>query len=968
MPVASIPEEVADETLGTIAGYRLFEPIGRGGSATVYRAEQRGDGFLRPVALKIIDRFADAPRLRRFDAEKRILAALEHPGIARLYDAGFTSTGRPYLAMELVRGSDLLEHCRRTGASTRERIALFLLVLDAVEHAHRASVVHRDLKPGNVVVSEQSTPKLLDFGIARLLSSEETTGGGTIDTTDTAAPEAHPTETRLSPWTPSYASPEQVAGDKVDRATDLYSLGVVIYELLTGRRPYRLADDRLETLERAIREQPPEPPGLGRELDSILAKALEKRPADRYLSAADFAADLRRHLEGRPIFARPVSQFGRLGVALRRRGASSAVLSLLLVVALVALAALLGGPSFRRARETSGPADPAASPFLALPVAAPAQADFAAGLDALARFETRRAVARLRAAADADPDQPLIRAALATAHSRAGHDYLARAEGRRALDLAPAEPRESRLLAEATALQTSGDKARELERRRSLWVLSPTRFEAGYLLAKSLNDGGTADEALEVVARLRALPAGRVSPNDLRLGLLEAEALNQLGRPADAARAASTVAGEAMRRRLSALAANALLLESLAQDGLGATEAMDALAVRAHRLFVPLGETWGVARALNLRCIARVRDSRAEEAERICGDCIRMAERAGSATTAARGLANLGMSRRHAGRIAEARALYVRAIETEARGPLRDRMSQARYLHNLANLDSDLGHLPQAEEGYRKSAVILREAGNRLSLLRSLNALAAVLMYRGSLAEVESVLAEASALAGSAGSARDRGIVLWRRGDLAKLEGDLPLARSLYDQAAGELASNAPAAIAAPFEASRKQLAPSSERACRDLESSHAELVRLEDRAENELAIGIARCYDEAGFPRRAQVWLDRAAPGAASSQLPAIRTEFELVRAALALKGRRFDEADRVLTAATAACREFSLGTQLMEVRLLSARLALQRGEHPERVRTLAEELLRDAEAGRFGKAARGAREILAAPRLARG
>jgi hypothetical protein len=172
----------------------------------------------------------------------------------------------------------------------------------------------------------------------------------------------------------------------------------------------------------------------------------------------------------------------------------------------------------------------------------------------------------------------------------------------------------------------------------------------------------------------------------------------------------------------------------------------------------------------------------------------------------------------------------------------------------------------------------------------------------------------------------------------------------------------------ARFEASRKQLAEPSERSCRDLESSEQELSLLGDRTSVELAVGISRCWSDAGFPTQAKRWLDRSEPEATASQLPFIRVEFELAHAAVALGTRRWSEADEVLQAAAAECRRVSLGYHLMETRLLEARLALARGDHPERVRTLAEELERDANAGRFGRIAREAGEILRAPRLARG
>jgi len=340
--VLRLQEPAEPPALPRVPGFRVERRIGRGGSATVYLAEQEHAEFTRPVALKVVDRVVDAPALRHVREEQRILARLEHPGIARLYDAGLTPNGQPYLAMEHVEGESILAHCESKHLPLRERIELFLAVLDAVVYAHGEAVVHRDLKPANILVSARGEAKLLDFGIAKLV----------VDPGD-----EEETRTLRRAMTPAYASPEQVRGDRVTAASDIYSLGVVLYELLAGTSPYRLDGRRFETVADAIREQDPEPPSaafartasttttattrrerhelarrrraLRGDLDAVLLKALRKKPEARYASAAELAADLRRVLAGEPVAARRGDRAYRVAAGLRRHGAALAALLLL---------------------------------------------------------------------------------------------------------------------------------------------------------------------------------------------------------------------------------------------------------------------------------------------------------------------------------------------------------------------------------------------------------------------------------------------------------------------------------------------------------------------------------------------------------------------------------------------------------------------------------------------------------------
>ena len=338
---ADVARQLAPEALAPgsqVGPYRITGALGQGGMGVVYRAERADGQFEREVALKVL-RAGDP---RRFLSERQILARLDHPNIARLYDGGIAPDGRPYFALELVDGLPITEYAAHHQLDVEARLALFAQVCEAVQYAHRQLVVHRDIKPSNVLVTPEGVPMLLDFGVAKLVA--ETEDGLTV--------------TGVAPLTPAYAAPEQVRGEIVTTATDVYALGVLLYELLTGRRPYRLADRARAAMERAILETEPTrpsavvteptgeadtttlpapPPQLARrlagDLDQIVLKALRKDPGDRYGSADAFGRDLSRHLEGLPIEARPASAAYRVRRFVRRHrvGVIASALGVLLL-------------------------------------------------------------------------------------------------------------------------------------------------------------------------------------------------------------------------------------------------------------------------------------------------------------------------------------------------------------------------------------------------------------------------------------------------------------------------------------------------------------------------------------------------------------------------------------------------------------------------------------------------------------
>jgi serine/threonine protein kinase len=302
---ANAPEQVPSQ----IGPYTILREIGRGGMGVVYLADRADGEYDKRVAIKLITSARPDPNLdQRFRRERQILAQLEHPGIARLLDGGATATGQPYLVMEYVEGPPLLAWCEEHQLAIAQRLTLFLSVCDAVAYAHQKLIVHRDLKPGNILVTPAGDPKLLDFGLARVLDTDA----------DTEITQAGPT-----PMTIAYASPEQIRGERQTVSSDVYSLGVILYELLTSHRPYQLANTSFAEAIRVVCEMEPVPPSqwnrrLSGDLETILLKALAKDQRLRYATVDEFAADIRRHIEGQPIHARAATFSYRAGKFLRR--------------------------------------------------------------------------------------------------------------------------------------------------------------------------------------------------------------------------------------------------------------------------------------------------------------------------------------------------------------------------------------------------------------------------------------------------------------------------------------------------------------------------------------------------------------------------------------------------------------------------------------------------------------------------
>ena len=377
------PEPTASLAVGDRLGpYRIAGRAGRGGMSTVYEAERADGTFEQRVAVKVLRRSLHSGDFtQRFLSERQILASLNHPNVARVFDGGTTDDARPYFVMEYVEGVPLTTYCDDQRLSIQERLKLFTTVASAVQHAHRNLIVHRDLKPSNILVTAEGTVKLLDFGIAKVLDAA---------TSDDAEARPH-TRTGLHLMTPEYAAPEQVKHEPITTATDVYALGILLYELLTGHRPYQLKDRSPYNIVRAICEEEPTRPStvvtqereavrdasttritpeqvsrarnvdadklkrlLSGELDAIILKALQKPPSARYATVEAFAEDVRRHLAHQPVQARTNTLLYRAQTFVRRNrwGVATAALVLLLVVGYAATVTVQA-QRIARERDTS---------------------------------------------------------------------------------------------------------------------------------------------------------------------------------------------------------------------------------------------------------------------------------------------------------------------------------------------------------------------------------------------------------------------------------------------------------------------------------------------------------------------------------------------------------------------------------------------------------------------------------------
>ena len=727
----------SDQAGRTIDRYRLVEVLGRGGMGVVYLAERADEHFEKRVALKLMPRGLETPeKERRFLIERQILAHLEHPGIARLLDGGVTDEAFPYLVMEHIDGEPIDDYCRIRSLSVRERLELMRDVCAAVQYAHQNLVVHRDLKPSNILVTPDGEIKLLDFGVGKILEETE----------DDPA-------TVFQPLTPEYASPEQIGNRTVSTATDVYSLGVLLYRLLTGTTPHRLsssspsstAADMAQTLtkppSRAI-EVDPElfdreslPLSIQRlrrrlegDLDTIILKALRKEPERRYASVGELADDIERHLEGRPIHARRSTWRYRAGKFVGRHKISVAAsfLMALLVVAGVAAIAWQGRIAARerdRARVEAQRAERVADLLTSLFEAAnPRRGE---GEQITARDLLNQGETRIRAEL---ADEPELQAQLLEVMARA---YTGIGDFDEAIDLA----RDS-----VAILRTEG-KENNSGLAKSLTTQGAIHFARG-----EYDEG---DAALVEAIQLHEAE-DPVSTEDLAVTLGHlAQVRNAVGKVEEA---------EAMLRRALAIwresgneeqvaLTNHILATALENQG----DLVTALQLKQESLEVLRrlrGEENPVVAQLTNNVAFNLHNSgRFDEAEQLYRQALGVSERSLGPrhVEVAEVLSNIGRLLMDQGRYIDAEPLTERAAGIMIQSVDEDHFQRIACEINLASCQSSLGRHDSAIAAYRSTlerfSRLLGEEHQATARVKSL--LAQSLQRRGDLEEAEQLLSEA---------------------------------------------------------------------------------------------------------------------------------------------------------------------------------------------------------------------------------
>lgn len=722
-----------DPLIGQQVGpYEVQQRLGGGGMGIVYLATRSDGQFRKRVALKVLKPGMDSEEiLRRFRTERQILAALDHPNIARLLDGGTTGRGLPFFVMEYVEGQPITEYCEQEGLPVPARLELFRTVCSAVQFAHQNLVVHRDLKPANILVGADGTPKLLDFGIAKLLNP------------DLSPQTLALTAAGIRPLTLEYASPEQIRGGHITTASDVYSLGVVLYELLTGVNPHRGDGCTVEEMVHRVTEVEPAAPSnaaspresrtLAGDLDCIVLTALRKEPRHRYASVEQLSGDIRRFLEGRPILARKATVSYRFGKFVRRHRLGVAVGATALLAVLL-FGAGMGALALRLARERER-----------------------------AEQQQRRAEQVTAFLTDIFEVSDPWRSSGETVTAREILDAGARRIGTDLQD--QPEVRSDLMETVGTIYQRLGlpDRARPLlegsleARRRRLGEEDPKVADVLTVLANVHEDKGEFQAATGFVQRALAIRRSRFGPQHEMV----ARSLHDLGllcrRQGDLAAAEENLRAALSLRRSLPRTSRRDLADSL--NGLGIVlweQGRYGEAEQATREALGLRrEVFGrdhveVAVTLNLLAVILAAGGDWPQAEALMRETLATRQRLyqGDHPRVAESLNNLGALLRDRGRPDEAEPLFQEALAMRRRFFGDEHLSVATTLENLGWLALGRGDHAEAARLERQSLGIrTRILGRKHPLVSdSLMALATVQQSQGSFGAAEAALREALAI------------------------------------------------------------------------------------------------------------------------------------------------------------------------------------------------------------------------------
>jgi eukaryotic-like serine/threonine-protein kinase len=739
-------EPADDAPPDRVGPYRVLRRLGRGGMGAVYLAHRDDDAYEQQVAVKILHRGMDTAELvRRFRVERQILAGLDHPGIARLLDGGSTEDGRPYLVMEYVDGVPLDRYCATAGLGLDARLALFLKVCAAVHFAHRHLVVHRDLKPANILVTADGQPKLLDFGIAKILAPEAW------------AEKAVATEVGGRAMTPEYASPEQSRGEAITTASDVYTLGVILYELLTGVRPVRGQEP-----ERPSRRNDAFARALAGDLDMILLMALRQDPARRYPSVEQLAEDIERCQSGRPVRAqrdtwsyRLRKFWGRHRVAVSAAAAAGAVL--------LAFAATLVVQQREVLRQRTRAE--AVSQFLVNLFAQP-DPTRARGERMTAREILDRGVADIQGTLARQPEvKGDLLDTMGLSYTNLG-----------------LFPEATRLLEEALELRRRLHGANHPDVAMSLQHLADLEaFKGAYARAEALGR-----EALGHRRRVLGRDSIETAESLLRLGMIH-RVTGRHESAEDHLREAVKVARKRNDRSLLARSLDryGVLLNERGRVDEATAMLREALAV-SRALF---GEAHPqVALTLNNLALAE-RTQDAAGAEQHLNEALAMQRRllAGPHPDVATTLNNIALLHQEGGRYAEAERLYAEALAMQRAVYEGDHPKIAATLNNLAALYYAQGRHAEAEAGYREAVALLEKSlgEDHADTANAWSNLGQVLAATGRGAEAEVLYRRALDVTrrGLGPQHRRTALILNNLGDVTQARGDLAAAGALYGEA-----------------------------------------------------------------------------------------------------------------------------------------------------------------------------------------